>query len=377
MNRQLIRKICVSCSFLILGIILGCTATFYLCLKMNNCFEAKSAQIFTRSNISTPYSILLPLRKNDTATAIEILEGNLDSGLFGLAYELANKKTIDREDRDSLLLKKIREYRTKYPRKSKISGMDEVINSLLFHPVLLNESIEHLKKQIQSSQYNSELLDFDVDKLAKAINSIDSIYHVWKINGKRINEKPGFNLLFNTHNPSEFEIPKFKKVLEADDYTLLACYGRIISPAKNGYAVGTAHGNPTNGKFIIFDDNFQKIAEIDSQKVVKIKLVNLLDSDTQQIMTWEDHHYGTNTTRRVLNIYMADSPKSVKKIFEHDLIDATFSPGGPNGVNKEIYYRIDYQSMMKQKQIIVIREDNEDKETYTWNGAIYKSDKSE
>lgn len=375
MNRQLIRKICVSCSFLILGIILGGIAAFYMCFKINNYFEAKRLQVLVRSEIMTPYSILLPLRKNDTATAIEGLEGNLDSGLFGLAYELANKKIIDREDRDSLLLEKIREYRTQYPRKIKISGMDEVINSLLFHPVLLNESIEHFKKQIQSSQCNSELLGFDVDKLAKAIDSIDSIDHVWEINGKRINEKWGSNLLFDTHNSSEIVVPKFKKILEADNHTLLACYGRIIHPANNGYIVGTVPCPPTNGEIFIFDDNFQKVAEIDSQKVIKIKIINLLDADTLQIMTWEDQHHGTNTTKRVLNIYMTDSSKSVKRIFEHDLIDATFSSGGLHDVNKEIYYRIDYQSLMKKKQIIVIREDNRDKEVYTWDGAIYKSDK--
>ncbi|MFA6103803.1 MAG: hypothetical protein WCV67_17470 [Victivallaceae bacterium] len=217
----------------------------------------------------------------------------------------------------------------------------------------------------------------DVDRLAKAINSIYPIYHVWEINGKRISKECGLNLLFDPGNPSEITVPKFKIVLEADSHTLLSCYGRIISPSKNGYIVGTVIGNPTNGKIIIFDNNFQKVAEIDSQKVVKIKLVNLLDADTLQIMTWEDHHHGTNTTRRVLNIYMADSNKSVKKIFEHDLIDATFSPGGPHGVNKEIYYRIATQSLMKKKQIIAIREDSGDKEVYNWNGVIYKSDKSE
>lgn len=210
---------------------------------------------------------------------------------------------------------------------------------------------------------------YDIDKLANAINPI---YPIWKINKKKGREEYGFQLLFNHRNPKEIEIPNFKQVLNGQSHTLLTCYGRITPPAKNGYIVGTAVEGPTFGRIIIFDDNFQKLVEVESQKVVKIKLLSLLGDDTQEIVTWEDHHYGTNTTRRVLNIYKLYPGNKIKKLFEHDLVDATFLPGGPHGVNKEIYYSIDYQSLMKQKKIVVTNQDTGDKELFSWDGVTYK-----
>jgi hypothetical protein len=211
--------------------------------------------------------------------------------------------------------------------------------------------------------------DYNVDKLAKALNPI---YLVWKVNGKETKEEYGFHLIFNINNPREIEIPNFKQVLNGQSHILLSCYGRIIPPANNGYIVGTAIEGPTFGKIIIFDNNFRKLAEVDSQKVVKIKLIGLLGDDVGEIVTWEDHHYGTNTTRRVLNVYKLYPGNKIKKIFEHDLIDATFMPGGPHGVNKEIYYSIDYQSLMKQKKIVVINQDTGNKEVFSWDGVTYK-----
>lgn len=206
----------------------------------------------------------------------------------------------------------------------------------------------------------------DLDKLVEALNPS---YDVWKINKKAIKEESVFHLIFNTENPREIEIPNFKKVLNGQSHMLLSCYGRIIPPAGNGYVVGTAIEGPTFGNIIIFNDNVQKLDEVESQKVVKIKLIDLLGDDIQEIVTWEDHHYGTNTTRRVLNIYKVYPGNKIKKIFEHDLVDATFMPAG---VDKEIYYSIDYQSLMKQKKIVVINKDTGEKETFSWNGHIYK-----
>ena len=204
---------------------------------------------------------------------------------------------------------------------------------------------------------------YDVYKLADAINPF---YPLWKINKDRTKEEYGFLLLFNNQNPREIEIPKFKEVLNGRSHTLLSCYGQIIPPERNGYIVGTAVEGPTFGRIIIFDDTFKKIADIDAQKVVKIKLINLLNEGALQIITWEDHHFGTNTTRRVLNIYMIYRSQAIKKIFSHDIVDATFISGG-----KEVHYSIDYYSLIRKKQIIVINEDNGHKEVCTWNGVFY------
>jgi len=207
---------------------------------------------------------------------------------------------------------------------------------------------------------------YDLDKLAKAVNPF---YPIWKINNKKTNEEYGFQLLFNRHEPKTIAIPNFKKILNGQSHTLLSAYGKIVPQAKNGYFVGAAVEGPTFGHIIIFDDKFQKVADIDSQKVVKIQLLNLLGEDTLQIMTWEDHHYGTNTTRRVLNIYRIDDNNDIKRIFSHDLVDATFMP-----TDHEIYYKIDYKSQIKKKQIIITTEDSGIKIICSWNGEIYKGE---
>jgi len=208
--------------------------------------------------------------------------------------------------------------------------------------------------------------DYDLDKLAKAINPM---YPIWKINKKKGKEAYGFQLIFNRHNPKEIEIPNFKEVLNGQSYTLLSCYGPIMSPAKKGYIVGTAVEGPTFGRILVFDDKFQRIADINAQKVVKIKLADLLGKDALQIITWEDHHYGTNTTRRVLNIYMVEAGKGIRRIFSHDIVDATFMPA-----DHDIHYEIDYRSLLKKKQIIIVNQDTAYKEVYIWNGAAYEGE---
>lgn len=204
------------------------------------------------------------------------------------------------------------------------------------------------------------------DKLAMVLNPT---YPIWKINNKATQEKSGFHLIFNTSDSSEIQIPSFKKVLNGESYMLLSCYGRIIPLAQYGYIVGTALEGQTFGKLVLFDDTFQRRSEIESQKVVKIMLVSLLGDETQQIITWEDHHYGTNTTRRVLNVYKVDDNGMIRNVFTHDLVDATFMP---SGTDREIYYNIDYQSLIKGKQIVVTNRNNGYKEICTWNGTVYK-----
>jgi hypothetical protein len=206
---------------------------------------------------------------------------------------------------------------------------------------------------------------YDIDKLAAAINPI---YPISKINKKKGKEQYGYQLMFNHHNPKNIEIPNFEEILNGLHYILLSCYGRVIPAAKNGYIVGTVNEGPTPGNIIVFDENLRKIAQIESQKVVKIKLLDLLDEGTLQIITWEDHHYGTNTTRRVLNIYKIDV-KGISRIFSHDIVDATFMPD-----DHEIYYEIDYRSLIKKRQIIILNKDTGYKEVYIWNGAIYKGE---
>lgn len=204
----------------------------------------------------------------------------------------------------------------------------------------------------------------DIDKLAKGITST---YPLWKINGKPTEEEYGFELLFDLNNPQKIEIPDFETILNGQTYTLLSCYGKFLSDSKYGYIVGTADEGPTFGIILLFNEKMQKISSIGCQKVVKINLVNLLNSDRNQIITWEDHHYGTNTTRRVLNIYQTDKENKIYLIFSHDLVDNTRMPE-----DKEINYSIDYQSLAVEKKIKITRNDTNQVNICTWNDHKYE-----
>jgi hypothetical protein len=122
------KKIFMLCVVFVVGIILGVAGTSYFLLNIYSHSLINENKINTRHEIIIPYVILTYLRKNDTATVIEIQENKLDSGLFTLAREEKQNWTDD----DHLMLKKIRAYRTKYPRKSKIPEFEKAINSLLF-----------------------------------------------------------------------------------------------------------------------------------------------------------------------------------------------------------------------------------------------------
>ncbi len=128
------KKILVLCVVLIIGIILGGAGASYFLRDIYSHFIIIQNQTSTRRAIIIPYAILVHLRKNHIKTAIECLEIELDSGLFSLAYEknyVAKNDKVD-DETDRIMLKKIREYRNKYPRKNKVPGSEKAINSLLF-----------------------------------------------------------------------------------------------------------------------------------------------------------------------------------------------------------------------------------------------------
>ena len=128
------RKI-VRWSFIfIVGVTLGGIVTLHLLINIYSYYRIKEDKISTRHAIITPYAVLAHLRKKDTKNAIKRLEFELDSGLFSLAYE---KKYISKDgeietEPDRIMLKKIREYRTKYPQTSEIPVFEKAIKNLLF-----------------------------------------------------------------------------------------------------------------------------------------------------------------------------------------------------------------------------------------------------
>ena len=128
------KKIFVLCVVFVVGIILGVSGTSYFLFNIYSHSIIEENKINTRHRIIIPYVILTHLRKNNTAMVIEMQEDKLDSGLYSLVYEKkqawGNDKETDEQDR--LMLKKVRAYRTKYPRKSKIPEFEKQINDLLF-----------------------------------------------------------------------------------------------------------------------------------------------------------------------------------------------------------------------------------------------------
>lgn len=110
----------------IIGGIFGGAATLYFSLKVYSHFLIEINESSARHAIMSPYGILRHLRKNDTKNAIELLELEMDSGLISLAHNKINNDT------DRLILERIREYRTKYPRENKNPDIDKITNDLLF-----------------------------------------------------------------------------------------------------------------------------------------------------------------------------------------------------------------------------------------------------
>ena len=103
--------------------------------------------------------------------------------------------------------------------------------------------------------------------------------------------------------------------------------------------------------------------------------MQLLNDGVKEIVTWEDHHYGTCTTRRVLNIYKVLADGQVQKVFEHDVVDARrsgwdISEGQPKPITNDVHYVVDFDARRAEKRIVVTAETGVTK-TFAWKGTCY------
>ncbi len=94
----------------IIGVLFGATLMYFTLAK----FTGLERKIEFGYRIIVPYSVLFQLRQNKSDTVIEILEGELDSALFSLAYGLENN-FYQMDPQTQLILDKVREYRKSYP----------------------------------------------------------------------------------------------------------------------------------------------------------------------------------------------------------------------------------------------------------------------
>jgi len=206
----------------------------------------------------------------------------------------------------------------------------------------------------------------------KLTSVLDETYPIWKINDSLVNTNGAISIYFSETHPDEIRIPHWKKVLNGSSHGLLACHGEILAEGDPGFVVGTSVEGPTHGTLRIYDSQCRLVGSTDCQKVVRMKLVDLLNDGVKEIVTWEDHHYGTCTTRRQLNVYKIDATQQPHRVFARDLVDATFMPGGPNGVKRKLHYTIDIDSKAPQKQIVVTS-DKGQVWLYSWTGTEYKT----
>ena len=87
-----------------------------------------------KDEIMSSYTLLHQLRNSNIDVAINILEMKLNVALYTLSYRLENK--IDKINAETLLvLRKIREYRKKYPNKYLNEENKQKIETLLNTPI--------------------------------------------------------------------------------------------------------------------------------------------------------------------------------------------------------------------------------------------------
>jgi hypothetical protein len=214
---------------------------------------------------------------------------------------------------------------------------------------------------------------------ASSFDKLAAVFDVSYVNGgerKTSNSEDGpWNMLFSESSPEELAIKNWEEVLGGDNWQLLACRGNVFENGETGFVVGQCSSGPTFGYLRIYDHNLKLTGYCDCQRVVRMKLVDLLGDGVKEIVTWEDHHYGTDTTRRVLAIYKADARGCPTMVFEHNLVDRTYEAYHEAAEDKEelrveLDYSVDFTSQAAQKKIVVVS-DKGVKTLYSWNGTKY------
>ena len=198
------------------------------------------------------------------------------------------------------------------------------------------------------------------------VYAISSFEYLGSINGSSVGTNGGFDLRFSDSTPDNIAIEDSETILNGQSWMLLACRGNIFHDKRDGFIIATAKEGPTFGRLTVYDADMSFRGQIDCQKVVQMQLVDLLGNGTRQIITREDHHYGTCTTKRMLNVYNVATNGHPQIIFTHDLVDKTILCY----TNEPLIYSIDLDSQMHTKEIIV-KSPNDQQTRFKWNGHEY------
>jgi hypothetical protein len=123
----------VSCVFTI-GFFLGGIIVYFFNPISAQKLSKVEDDIKLKDEIMSSYTLLHQLRNSNIDVAINILEMKLNVALYTLSYRLENK--IDKINAETLLvLRKIREYRKKYPNKYLNEENKQKIETLLNTPI--------------------------------------------------------------------------------------------------------------------------------------------------------------------------------------------------------------------------------------------------
>jgi len=152
------------------------------------------------------------------------------------------------------------------------------------------------------------------------IPTIEMMYPIWQINGQIINESGGFELILAEPGVTSLTIPDAETVLNGASWTLLGMTANVTGNAQEEYLLGTSVEGPTHGQLFVFTGPSRESTSIACHKIVMMYLVDMTGDGLAEIVTYEDHHYGTSTTRRVFNIYQVRAPLVIARIFAHDVV---------------------------------------------------------
>jgi len=115
------------------GLVIGSFTTYFLQAKdsqlnpdMYRRFQERDRAGSILLDVVNPFSALVLLRKGKTSEAIEMLEQRMGVALFILA-----DSKVDNKVGYGSLVKKIAEYRKKYPWKSKFPKLNEKVDAFL------------------------------------------------------------------------------------------------------------------------------------------------------------------------------------------------------------------------------------------------------
>ena len=195
--------------------------------------------------------------------------------------------------------------------------------------------------------------------------TVETMYPLWKLNGVMVNEAGLFRMILADPDSTTLEIPGAETLLNGVTWTLLGITGNVTGDGRTEYVIGTCLEAPTYGHLFVYTGPSDEPAVIRCHKIVMLELTDITGDGLSEILSVEDNHYGTNTTRRVFNVYHLSSPSVIHRVFSHDVLDLTDQ-------REAREYTVDYRGRLDEGIILVtpVTSPTASME-YRWDGERY------